>query len=195
MSTQNKEKTKWENDLKRYRTNKGYSQNDLALAVGLSQNTIHQIEKGNLSGRKHMDAISTILKTDGALIFPYYDFLTYSEAAWLLNVSSTLIAKRVEDGTLPIYVLGGIKMVKKSELFVKSVKKRGRKGIRVTILSYLAEKNGAGATVDELLSLFGPFTDKDSKEKRKKSIQSILSRSDEFEVNKNISPPRWFLGQ
>jgi len=186
-------KAKWDNKLKLYRTNKGYSQSDIAEIVGLSQNTIHQIEKGSLSGRKHMDRIGKVLKIEPALVFPYYNFLTYSEAAAVLEVSSTLISKRVEDNSISCYIIGGIKMVSRSDLLSSNIKRRGKKSIRLIMEDFLSERNGEGGTVEEMLDLLGPYSSDDSREKKRKSLQSILSRSREFRVDKNKKPPLWHV--
>jgi len=84
-------------------------------------------------------------------------------------------------------------MVKKSELFNSSVKKRQKKSIRLVLVGFLASKHGKGASVEEMLALFGPFLSDDDREKKRKSLQSILSRGEEFRVDKNEKPPMWHL--
>ena len=193
MNTQHTNTVKWDNELKLHRTNRGYSQSDIAEMVGLSQNTIYQIERGALSGRKHMDSIGYAIKMPPNLIFPYYEYLTYSEAAEKVGVSSTLIAKRVEDGSIEASVVGGVKMVKREDLQISTIKKRPLRSIRVVMSEFLETRNGTGGTVEEMLYLFGPYPSSIEREKKRKSMQSILSRSTEFIVDKNQKPPLWHV--
>ena len=179
----------WVNNLKEYRIKKGFSQTDLADQVGLSQQTILQIVKGILSGRKHMDVLSSMLKAPGLSVFPYYEFVTYTEAAQMLGVSPTLISKRVDEGIVKAESFGNVHMIHRSNVS-ESILRRQRVSIRKQMKILLSE-SPSGLSVDSIVEALGPF-DGDELLKKKRSIQSILSRGDEFYVDKDGKPPIWF---
>lgn len=179
---------KWSNNLKKFRVNKGYSQADIADFVGLSQNTILQIEKGNLSGRKHMDCLSSALKIDARDIFPYYDYVSLSEAAEKLGISVTAVSKRVDSGSLPHKVFGASKMIHVDDLGDTKVKKPS---IKEVLRDYLV--SSGYSSIDDMVVLFAPFETEEDRAKRKRTIQSTLSRNSEFQVDKNADPPKWYI--
>jgi len=182
---------KWDNRLKVIRLNKGFNQVDIAESVGLSQNTILQIEKGKLSGRKHMDSIARVLNVDPVDVFPYYDLLTFVEAATEMGVSHTLIATRVEEGVLPSTSIGSSKLVSRADLKRVRVRKRPGPSIKEALRLFLMENDRSGATVAELTGIFGPFSSDVERDKKMNSVRTILSRHPEFTSDKSKSPPIW----
>lgn len=179
---------KWVNNLKTIRVNKGYSQADIADFVGLSQNTILQIEKGNLSGRKHMDCLATAMKVDPRDLFPYYDYISLSEAAEKLGISVTAVSKRLDSGSIKYEVFGSSKMIHQNEVSLSSTKKKSIKDILKDFLV-----SATSASIDDMVLLFAPFDNDDDRLKRKRTIQSTLSRSPQFKVDKNADPPQWYF--
>jgi excisionase family DNA binding protein len=140
-----------------------------------------------------MESIARFLRVPVEDVFPYYGYITLTEAAAELNVSTSMVSKRIKAGKIPFQDFGTTKMVKKSDIERLKVTSRKKKSIKATVSEFLEHRNGSGATVDEFLSLFEPFPTEDDMKTKKKSIQSVLSRSFEFEVDKNCAPPRWRL--
>lgn len=138
-----------------------------------------------------MDSIAKLLKVEPEELFPYYDLLTFVEAAAEIKVSHTLIANRVEDGTLPVTVIGSSKLVSRRDLEKIRVRKRTGPSIKEALMEFLTEHSRTGATVAELTEIFGPFEDKSARDRRMNSVRTVLSRHEEFTSDKSKSPPVW----
>lgn len=182
----------WKNNLRRIRKQKGYTQRDIQTAIDIGQTTLSAIERGRISGRKHMDAIARIIHANAKDIFPYYDYLTFEEAAEELGVSSTLVSRRVKEGKLKYHQKGNLKFIKRSDIKNENIKKRTRPSIRQVVISALSDVT-SGLTSTELMEYFKPFADDAEEQRTKRSLQSILSRSKDFVDDKTTYPPKWNL--
>jgi excisionase family DNA binding protein len=181
----------WKNNLRELRKRKGYTQRDIQLAINIGQTTLSAIERGRISGRKHMDEIAKTLRANPREIFPYYDYLTFDEAAKELGVSATLISRRVAEKKLKTYTRGNHKFIKRSDLLNTKIKLRNGPSMRQVIIDTLKETDGLTST--QLLEAFAPFTDEEQKKKIKRNLQTVLSRSKEFVDDKATYPPTWRL--
>lgn len=169
------------NSLEVARKNAGKSQTDVANAVGLKQRTISAIERGDRSGREYMDAIAEFLRVgDPSAIFPYYAFYSYEEAAELEGVSSTLIARRVDEGALEATRIAGMRLIPKGALEGAELRKRSSKSIRSRLREQL-HAHPEGMTSRQLLAEFGPFDDETAEQRMFSTVQQLLARWDEFE--------------
>lgn len=169
------------------------TQAEIAEKAGICQNTLSAVELGFLSGRKHMDDIANALEVPPTDLFPYYGLLTFEEAAEHLGegISASLIARRVDEGLVQCTKIAGIRLLRLEDLEGKQLRKRTGLSIRQRIREALAT-NPEGATTGDLLDQFRPF-EPEAEQKTKQSIQSILSRSPEFQPDKSQQPPRWHL--
>lgn len=122
-----KAEPRWKNNLLAARRKAGKSQIEVANHIGRKQNLISAIERGDRSGREYMDEIAEFLRvSDPSAIFPYYDYYTFEEAAELMGVSSTLIARRVDDGEIPAELIGAPEGVETD----RSVRREKRAALR-----------------------------------------------------------------
>lgn len=181
----------WQNNLKAIRKRKGLTQKDIQVAVNVGQTTLSAIERGRISGRKHMDQIARAVRADPREIFPYYDYLTYDEAAKELGVSATLISRRVEEKRLKAYTRGNHKFIKRSDLATATIRLRTGPSMRQVLIDTLRDSDGL--TSAELLEAFSPFENDEQKKKIKRNLQTVLSRSKEFVDDKATYPPKWRL--
>jgi excisionase family DNA binding protein len=171
---------RWANNLKAARIRAHKSQEEVATHIGRKQRLISAIERGDRSGREYMDEIAEYLRVSNpALIFPYYDYYTYEEAAELMGVSSTLIARRVTKGELPHESIGTVRFIPKDALRNVELRKRIGKTKRER-LRELLEASPDGLTSDSITDSFGPFKSDDERRKLRQVVQTILSRSPEF---------------
>ena len=188
----------WTNNLEKYRkaSKKKLSQADLAQAIGLkAQTTISAIEKGALSGRKYWDKIAEVLEVPTKDIFPFYGLLTYDEAGKIAGVSSTLIHRRVLSKELVGHKVKGLRLVEEEQVRKSPLKRREGPSIREQLVSLLGSSDN-GLTTSELVdavnsALASQTGQEQDVDKIKRTIQTLLSRGEEFVVDKNPSPPIW----
>jgi len=226
----------------------GPTQLALANQVGIAQTTIAAIENGIISGRGYMDSIATHLGvTDPGLIFPYYGYVSSSEAAREFSLPAHAITLKVNEGELPHEVFGGMKLIPRTAFtpeVIGSLKIEPRNpNVREFVREALQQNGNGGLTSDALLALGETPEEREHKailtediatlsgciddlrvqlrtdpsidraealneihilkeecsrlrrerDKKKQTIQSILSRSVEFYSDKSQTPPRWRL--
>jgi len=194
----------WVNNLKSARERIGLKQMDIACAVGIGQTTVASIEKGHLSGRDYMDSITDYLCRSAHVlghlgfspehIFPYYGYITYTQAADILGVSSTLVSRRVEEGVFTSHRIGSTRLLLKSEVESvggESLRRRSGQSYRQRVSEALNNNGNGGMTSEQLLIRLGPYQSLEEANKRRKSIQVILSRGREFTADKSRNPARW----
>lgn len=184
----------WSNNLKRIRKHKGYSQKDIQDSCNIGQTTLSAIELGRISGRNHIEVICKALRATPKEVFPYYDYLTFEESARELGIPRSIVIKRIKENNIKYYQKGDTKFLRRSDLQLEVFKEKVKPSIRITLINIL-ENNTNGYSSPELLEFLGPFSSKEVKDRTRRSLQSILSRSKEFIDDRSTSPSTWKLNK
>lgn len=186
----------WPNNLAEVRKLRGRSMTQARLAELVSeqgdhvgQTTIAAIETGRISGRKYMHKIAAILGVDVKEIFPHAAFSSVSEAAEAVGAKPTQIYR----SGVPMFKIKGTNFVKMEDVLGTPLKKRVGPSLREQMHYFLNEEGPM--TVGELTDQFGPFANNEERDKRKNTVQVLLSRSPEFLADRSTYPARWRFSQ